>query len=277
MGSFGFFIIHRPGSRNPKADALYYRSDMAFQRKANLKQLVQYLFHPKHIVFSATFEAVPNSDVCSKIHELCELESKYQIWLSCYTIDPESNLLLFDNFICIPSNDELNFVSFALQHDSSLSGQFGQAKICELLSHTYYWPGMSKFVNRYTVNCSVCTHVKSFSMDFIVGLPQSGECNTICVVVDRLTKMAHFIPCKDNITSKDLAFMFIKHIFRLRGLPKDIVSDRGSLFTSNFWKSLLSLLKIKPNMLTASHPQTDGQTERTNSILEQYLRVYFNY
>ncbi|EIE82959.1 hypothetical protein RO3G_07664 [Rhizopus delemar RA 99-880] len=89
--------------------------------------------------------------------------------------------------------------------------------------------------------------------------------------------MAHFIPCKDNITSKDLAFMFIKHIFRLRGLPKDIVSDRGSLFTSNFWKSLLSLLKIKPNMLTASHPQTDGQTERTNSILEQYLRVYFNY
>ena len=71
-------------------------------------------------------------------------------------------------------------------------------------------------------------------MDFIVGLPQSGECNTTWVAVGRLAKMAHFIPCKDNITAKDLALMFIKHIFRLHGLPKDIVSDRGLLFTSNF-------------------------------------------
>jgi hypothetical protein len=117
----------------------------------------------------------------------------------------------------------------------------------------------------------------SISMDFIVGLPQSGECNTIWVVVDRLTKMAHFIPCKGNITAKALVFMFIKHIFRLHGLPKDIVSDRGSLFTSNFRKYLLSLLNIKPNMSTTFHPQTDGQTECTNSILEQYLRLYLNY
>ncbi|KAG1139241.1 hypothetical protein G6F37_009552 [Rhizopus arrhizus] len=92
----------------------------------------------------------------------------------------------------------------------------------------------------------------SISMDFIVGLPQSGECNTIWVVVDRLTKMAHFIPCKGNITAKGLVFMFIKHIFRLHGLPEDIVSDRGSLFTSNFRKSLLSLLNIKLNMSTIS-------------------------
>ncbi|KAG1441610.1 hypothetical protein G6F55_013205 [Rhizopus delemar] len=157
---------------------------------------------------------------------------------------------------------------------------------------------MRRFVNRYIANCSVCIRAKSsrqesqghlkpleipnmpwtsISMDFIVGLPQSGECNTIWVVVDRLTKVAHFIPCKDSIASKDLAFMFIRHIFRLHGLPKDIVIDRGSLFTSNFWKSLLSLLKIKPNMSTAFHTQTDGQTERTSSILEQYLRVYLNY
>ncbi|KAG0936846.1 hypothetical protein G6F57_007656 [Rhizopus arrhizus] len=113
-------------------------------------------------------------------------------------------------------------------------------------------------------------------MDFIVGLPQSGECNTTWVAVGRLAKMAHFIPCKDNITAKDLALMFIKHIFRLHGLPKDIVSDRGLLFTSNFWKSLLSLLNIKPSMSTTFHPQTDGQTEHTNSTLEQYLRVYLN-
>ncbi|CEG81660.1 hypothetical protein RMATCC62417_15832 [Rhizopus microsporus] len=93
--------------------------------------------------------------------------------------------------------------------------------------------------------------------------------------------MAHFIPCKDNITAKDLGLMFIKHKFLLHGLPKGIISARGSLFTSNFWISfwisLLPLLKIKSNMPTAFHSQTNGPIECTNSILEQYIRVYFNY
>ncbi|KAG1332469.1 hypothetical protein G6F62_007211 [Rhizopus arrhizus] len=76
MASFDFFITYRPGAKNPKADVFSRRSDMSFQREASLKQLIQYLFHPKHIVFSATFEAVPNSDIYSKIHGLSELDSK---------------------------------------------------------------------------------------------------------------------------------------------------------------------------------------------------------
>lgn len=124
MASFDFFITYRPGTKNPKADALSRRSDMAFQRDVNLKQPIQHLFQPEQVVLSATFEVAPDSDICSKIYELSKLNSKMSELvdfvknpstipsklrkrLRHYTIDPESDLLLFDNLICMPSSDEL--------------------------------------------------------------------------------------------------------------------------------------------------------------------------
>ena len=95
--------------------------------------------------------------------------------------------------------------------------------------------------------------------------------------MDRLTKESHFIPCDAEITAPHLASLFLQNIYRLHGLPKDIVSDRGSLFTSKFWKSFLKLLSIQPNYSTAFHPQSDGQMEIVNAVLEQYLRMYCNY
>jgi hypothetical protein len=114
-------------------------------------------------------------------------------------------------------------------------------------------------------------------MDFITCLPVSSGHNAILVVVDRFSKMSHFIPCSDTITAKELSSLFLQNIFRLHGLPKYIVSDRGPGFTSKFWKELLKQLNVKSNLSTAFHPQTDGQTERINSVLEQYLRIYVNY
>ncbi|KAG0810082.1 hypothetical protein G6F16_008516 [Rhizopus arrhizus] len=166
MASFDFFITYRPGTKNPKADALSRRSDMAFQRDVNLKQPIQHLFQPEQVVLSATFEVAPDSDICSKIYELSKLNSKMSELvdfvknpstipsklrkrLRHYTIDPESDLLLFDNLICMPSSDELKLELLASHHNSSLSGHFGQAKICEFLGRTYHWPSMRKFVNRY--------------------------------------------------------------------------------------------------------------------------------
>ena len=89
--------------------------------------------------------------------------------------------------------------------------------------------------------------------------------------------MAHFIPCMSTDTAADFARTFEKHIHRLHGLPKDIVSDRGTLFTSAFWRDVCRQLDIKQNLSTAFHPQSDGQTERINGILEQYLRMYSDY
>ena len=113
-------------------------------------------------------------------------------------------------------------------------------------------------------------------MDFIVELPKSKDMTTIMVIVDRLTKMAHFIPFRCLPTAEIAADSFLTNVFKLHGLPDSIVSDRGSQFTSDFWKRLCFILDIDHSFSTANHPQTDGQTERVNAILEQYLRCYIN-
>jgi hypothetical protein len=117
----------------------------------------------------------------------------------------------------------------------------------------------------------------SLSMDFITNLPLANGKNSIFVVVDRLTKMAHFIPCTKTITGEETTKLFLDNIYRIHGLPNDIVSDMETQFTSNFWISLFQLLGVKINLSTAYHLQTDGQTERVNQILEQYFCCTVNY
>lgn len=113
-------------------------------------------------------------------------------------------------------------------------------------------------------------------MDAIVKLPLSEGYDCIMVIVDRLTKMAHFLPfTEEGFTSVHLAKM-MRFIFRLHGIPEDIVSDRGPIFTSKLWRAFASGLNIKLNFSTAYHPQSDGQTERVNQVVEQYIRMYTN-
>uniref|UniRef100_A0A803TJH7 Integrase catalytic domain-containing protein n=1 Tax=Anolis carolinensis TaxID=28377 RepID=A0A803TJH7_ANOCA len=155
-----------------------------------------------------------------------------------------------------------------------------------------------KDVEKYVNTCPVCQRSKIrrekpsgllhplptpsrpweiISADFITDLPPSCGFTTILVVVDLFTKLAHFIPCEGLPTAKETADLFLQHVFRLHGLPKSLVTDRGSQFTSRFWKALQKLLGIDSRLSSAHHPQTDGQTERTNATLEQYLRCYVNY
>jgi transposase InsO family protein len=111
-------------------------------------------------------------------------------------------------------------------------------------------------------------------MDFIVGLPhtQAGY-DSIWVIVDRLTKAANFIPVKTTYSSAKLAELYMSRIVFLHGVPKKIVSDRGSQFTSMFWEKLHESMDTKLNFSSAYHPQTDGQMERTSQILEDMLRA----
>jgi len=113
-------------------------------------------------------------------------------------------------------------------------------------------------------------------MDFIVELPKSKDMTTIMTVVDRLTKTVHFIPLRCLPTASIAANSFINNVFKLHDFPDSIVSDRGTQFTSDFWNRLCSLLNIKLSFSTSNHPQTDGQTERVNGILEQYLHCFIN-
>ena len=114
-------------------------------------------------------------------------------------------------------------------------------------------------------------------MDFIDQLPLSNGFDSILVIVDRLTKMALFIETTTTVTSEGLAVLFLKHVFAKQGTPRDIVSDRGNKFTSNFWTTLSTSLNITQNLSTAYHPETDGQTERINQIVDTYLRHFINY
>ena len=111
-------------------------------------------------------------------------------------------------------------------------------------------------------------------MDFIIGLPRTQKgYNSIWVVVDRLTKVAHFIPVNTTYSGARLAELYISRIVCLHGVPKRIISDRGSQFTSRFWEQLHDSLDTKLRFSTAYHPQTDGQTERINQVLEDMLRA----
>ena len=120
------------------------------------------------------------------------------------------------------------------------------------------------------------------TMDFIVKLPKSKdptteeEYDSILVIVDKLTKYSHIIPFREKYSAEQLGTIVLDRLIRYHGIPKGITSDRDKLFTSNYWKTLIPMLGTRLRMSTAYHPQTDGQTERTNQSLEQYLRHYVN-
>ncbi|MBW0519977.1 hypothetical protein O181_059692 [Austropuccinia psidii MF-1] len=114
-------------------------------------------------------------------------------------------------------------------------------------------------------------------MDLITQLPLSNSFDSILAIVDSLLKMAVFIPTMISITSLDLAHFFIKNILSKHGLPSRIVSDRGPLFVSSLWTNLCQELKISRDLSASYHPETDGQTERVNQMLEQYLWMYVRY
>uniref|UniRef100_A0A8C5MP91 Uncharacterized protein n=1 Tax=Leptobrachium leishanense TaxID=445787 RepID=A0A8C5MP91_9ANUR len=157
---------------------------------------------------------------------------------------------------------------------------------------------MSKTITEYVINCPTCIRMKAsrrrpqgllqplpvpsipwsdIAMDFIVELPKSATYDTIMVVVDRFTKMAHFIPLVGLPTAAETASVFIREVFRLHGLPSTITTDRGTQFTARFWRAFCKGLHITQALTSAYHPQANGQTERTNGILEQYLRCYISY
>ncbi len=115
---------------------------------------------------------------------------------------------------------------------------------------------------------------ESASMDFMVSLPPSRGFDAIMLVVDRFNKMAHFIPTKDNATVQETGRLFFTHVFKHHGFPKDIVSDRDPKFTSKFWRTLWKRMGLELKMNTSFRPQTNGQIEKVNLVIQQSLKNY---
>jgi hypothetical protein len=112
------------------------------------------------------------------------------------------------------------------------------------------------------------------SIDFIDGMPVSGTTICILVVVDKFTMFAHFLPLKHSYTALSIAKVFLNQVYKLHGLPESIISDRESVFTSNFWKELFALAKVQLRLGAAYHSQSDDQTERVKQCLETFLRCF---
>ena len=170
-------------------------------------------------------------------------------------------------------------------HETPYSVHPGTTKMYQDLKKGYWWPGMKKDVVRFVEKCLTCQQVKAehqrpagtlqpleipewkweqITMDFVSGLPKSPtNHDSIWVIVDRLTKTAHFIPILMTYSMDRLTELYVQHIVRLHGVPKSIVSDRDTRFTSKFWKSLQNALGTRLRFSSAFHPQTDGQSERT--------------
>src|SRR3954462_9925419 len=112
-------------------------------------------------------------------------------------------------------------------------------------------------------------------MDFVTGFPRSQKGHdAIFVVIDRFSKVAHFLPVKETVSASQLADLYVSRIVSLHGIPLEISSDRGSLFTSRFWDSFQEAMGTHLSFSTAYHPQSQGQVERVNQVLEDMLRAY---
>ncbi|GJS13345.1 putative reverse transcriptase domain-containing protein [Tanacetum coccineum] len=180
-------------------------------------------------------------------------------------------------------------------HKSKYSIHPSSDKMYQDLKKLYWWPNMKAIIAEYVGKCLTCSRVKAecqkpsgllvqleipmwkwerITMDFITKLPKtSNGHDTIWVIVDRLTKSAHFIPTQETDSMETLTRLYIKEIVSRHEVPISIISDHDSHFTSRFWKSLQSALGTQLDMSTAYHPETDGQSERTIQTLEDMLRA----
>lgn len=297
-----------PGNTNDVADALSRNPD--FEHKAaqvSLKELLK-AAEDKAIVASVQVRKMSIHDMAKKAYVTDERTRVIMEKLLGEETVPKYSItdgLLYyqtredeEQRLVIPDNEDLKNRVIFENHDVVTSGHPGYFKTFIGVQRNYYWPKMSKYIQRYVRSCEQCQRTKArqmkppgllnpldipcgrwvdISMDFLVSLPQSEDGDdAIIVIVDRLTKRAKFIATSTKATAEQTANLFMKHYVRDHGLPKTIVSDRDSKFTSKFWTSLVALSKTQHKLSSAFRPQTDGQTERTNRFLEDYLRGIVN-
>ncbi len=187
-----------------------------------------------------------------------------------------------------------------LIHASDTAGHPGTAKTLALLNRNYWWPGMKNFATQYVKGCALCQFHKNITtqpkppqfpittnpeaqpfeciaLDFITKLLPSEGYNSILTITDHnCSKGSIFIPCKETIDAIGVAELYSKHVFPHYGLPQKVISNRDPRFTATTMKELCRNLNIKQNISTTYHPQMDGQSERTNQWLEQYLQIFGN-
>jgi hypothetical protein len=279
LAEYDFVWKHKPGSHNQVADALSRREVIA---------TVLAIAQVESDMLCRLRQAAGEDAAYKKLVELVQEGTIRRYWL-------EQDLLYAKGGRIFVPKGELRKHLLMETHDPQWAGHPGRERMVALLSQTYYWPKMEEDVELYVRTCLVCQQDKtlrqreagllqplpiperpwvSVSMDFIVGFPKVDGMNTIMVVVDRFTKYAVFVAAPTVCTAEVAAELFYRNVVKYFGVPSDIVSDRDVRFTGRFWTALFNMMGTRLKFSTANHPQTDGQTERINALLEEYLRHY---
>lgn len=267
---FNFSLSYRPGSKNAKPDALS-RLHESMKEGQEAKQ-------EDYVLPTSVRLAVSKLELEQRIKEA---HQQSPVPENC----PKDRLFVPEHLI----PEVLSFC-----HESRLFCHPGVTKTLSVIRSCFWWGTMLRDVTEFIKACRVCCQAKPsrrppsgllrplpvphrpwshISMDFVTGLPSSNNHSVLLTVVDRFSKMSHLIPLRKLPSSKELGGILAREVFRLHGLPTDIVSDRGPQFVSRFWKEFCGLLGITVSLSSGFHPQTDGQTERINQEVETKLRM----
>jgi hypothetical protein len=298
LADYDFILRHRPGQLNKKADLLSRRKDHqrgVEEDNAGVTMLKQEFLRDIGVDIGGSSDELldrirKSKNVDGIVKE--KVEKKEKDW------EEEDGIITWEGRVYVPKDKKLRDEVIHLHHDTYAAGHPGRFKTAELILRNYWWPRIQGDVRAYVDGCNRCQQTKTFpakpmgklspnktpqkiwqyiSVDLITQLPPSLGHDAIMVVVDRLSKRIRLAPTNGEVTSEGVARIFRDTVWRDFGLPEVVISDRGSQFVSNFTKDLYRLLGIKMNPSTAYHPQTDGQTERINQEVEQYLRLFVNY
>jgi hypothetical protein len=272
-------LVYRKGRENSAADAL---SRLPFENELYAISLCR----PKWI--ESIMDGYTADEKAKKLLQELSLSSPNKHGYSLH-----QGLIRYKDRVWLGDNTEAHKAILLSLHDSGVGGHSGFLGTYQRIKALFAWPKMKEHIKQYVQQCTTCQQAKSehvripgllsplpipteawstISMDFIDGLPKSGQYDCILVIIDKYTKYGHFIPLSHPFTALTVAQKYIDTIYRLHGLPSVVISDRDPLFTSKLWQELFRLSDTKMNMSSAHHPQTDGQTEKLNQCLETYLR-----
>ncbi len=266
FGRFDFSLSYRPGSKNIKPDSLSRIFDHSERPSTPECILPETLF-----VSTLTWE----------------VESKVKAALEGVMPPPGCP----PNRLFVPEGLRSDVIQWG--HCSNVACHPGVNRTSFLVKQRFWWPRMARDIHSFVLACSVCATGKTsnrppdgllqplpvpsrpwshIALDFITALPPSQGNTVVLTVVDRFSKATHFIPLPKLPSAKETALTVVNHVFRLHGLPVDVVSDRGPQFVSKFWREFCKLLGATVSLSSGFHPQSNGQTERANQDLERVLR-----
>ncbi|GJS64991.1 putative reverse transcriptase domain-containing protein [Tanacetum coccineum] len=276
-------IRYHPGKANVVADALS-RKERSKPLRVRALVMTIGLNLPKQILSAQSEARKEENFINEDLHGMIN------------KLEPRADgTLCLNNRSWIPCFGDLRALIMHESHKSKYSIHPGSDKMYQDLKKLYWWPNMKAEIATYVSKCLTCAKVKieyqkpsgllvqpeipqwkweNITMDFVTKLPKTatGQ-DTIWVIIDRLTKSAHFLPMREDDTLEKLTRQYLKEVVSRHGVPVSIISDRDGKFTSHFWKTLNKALGTRLDMSTAYHPQTDGQSERTIQTLEDMLRA----